>query len=115
MAALPIQDIDLDGINSHTFQAADAGGDEFDNSSGKVLLHVQHVGGSSAPIVITVDSQRECDQGFDHDVTIDIDFGEDVLAGPFDKLRFNDTGGNVQISYDDETDLEIAALRLINA
>lgn len=115
MATLTVQDIDLDGLNSHTWQAASAGGDEFDNSSGKVLLHIQHVGGATAPIVVTVDSQRQCDQGFDHDVTINIDFGEDVLAGPFNKLRFNDTGENVQITYDDVTDLEVAALKLVNA
>lgn len=115
MAILTVQDVDLDGLNSHTWSAADAGGDMFDNSSGKVLLHIQHVGGSAAPIVVTVDSQRNCDQGFDHDVTINIDFSEDVLSGPFPKLRFNDNSGNVQITYDDVTDLEVAALRLINA
>lgn len=115
MATLTVQEVDLDGINSHTFASADGGGDVFDNASGKVLLHFQHVGGGTDPHVITVDSQRQCDQGFDHDVTINIDFGEDVLAGPFDKLRFNDATGSVQISYDGVTDLEVAALKLVEA
>lgn len=115
MATLSVQDVDLDGLNSHTWDSADVGGDIFDNASGKVLLHVRHVGGSTDPHVVTVDSQRACDQGYDHDVTIDIDFGEDVLAGPFNKLRFNTTAGNVSVSYDDVTDLEVAALKLLEA
>lgn len=115
MAAITIQEVDLDGLNSHTYAPASAGGDTFDNSSGKVLFAAQHVGGATAPLVITLNSQRTCDYGFDHDVTIDIDFGEDVLAGPFNKLRFNASDGLVSVSYDGVTDLEVAALKLIEA
>lgn len=109
MATLTIQQIDLDGIPNHTYTPAAGGGDVFAND-GKILLAINRPSGSTQ--VVTVNSQRTCNQGFDHDVTISTTSGDSVIAGPFDATRFNNASGQVELTYDGVTGLEVAVLKL---
>ena len=109
MATLTKQVVALAGIGP-TYEAASAGGDEVLNS-GKLFLHVKNANGSTARTV-TVDSQQACSQGYDHDAAVSVPASSERMIGPFPKDRFNDSGGKIQISYDSEADLTIAAIEV---
>lgn len=108
MATLSPQVIILAGITPALVAAA-SGGDEFLNS-GRDFIHVKN---SGAETTVIINSQVNCNQGVDHDVTVTIPLttGEKFI-GPFPKDRFNDTAGKVQITYGDHTNLTIGIVRL---
>ena len=111
MATLSPQIIVAAGI-VRAFTAAAAGGDEFVNS-GKHFIAVINAHASD-PRTVTVNSQQECNQGFDHDIAVVITAAQDEkVFGPFPKDRFNDSDGKVQITYSDSgADLTIAIFEL---
>jgi hypothetical protein len=109
MATLTKQVVSLTGIEP-SYQAAAAGGDEVVNS-GRIFIHVKNANGSTARQV-TVDSQAPCSQGYDHDAIVSVPASNEKMIGPFPKDRFNDSGGKIQISYDNEADLTIAAIEV---
>jgi len=106
--SLTIQEISLTGITP-TYTAANADGNYF-SGSGKEFLIVKN-GGASA-ITVTVTSQQECNQGELHHVTVSVDASGEKWIGPFDKDRFNDTDGYVQVSYSDVSNVTVAVVRL---
>lgn len=108
MAELTVQQIDRDGTTP-SFSNAAGGGDTFDND-GKTYLHVKNGGAGS--ITVTINSQKQCDQGFDHDLTVNINAGAEALIGPFPPDRFNDDNGEVNVSYSGTTSVTVAAFRL---
>ncbi len=107
MAEILVQEVLLTGLEETT-QAAAAGGDYFVND-GKTVLHV--INGSAGDITVTVDSPKECNQGFTHDAAVVVTAGEERFIGPFDRKRFNDANGRVQVTYSGVTSLTVAALR----
>ena len=108
MADLSVQTISLSGLNP-TYGAAAAGGDAFVNS-GREYLHVKNGGGAS--IDVTVDSQAQCNQGYDHNAVVAVPASGERLIGPFPKARFNDANEKVQIAYSAVTSVTVAAVRL---
>lgn len=106
MAQLTIQKPDLAGL-APAFVAAGAGGDSFAND-GKTYLHVKNGGAGS--ITATINSQKLCDQGFDHDAAVGVAAAGERLIGPFPQGRFNDAGGLVQITYSGVTSVTVAAV-----
>ena len=108
MATLNAYRIDLDG-GSPTFAAADAAGDEFLNS-GRTFLIVKN--GGTAAINVTVNSQKPCNYGFDHDIVVSVAAGAEEWIGPFSRERFNDSNGKVQVSYSDVTSVTVAIVEL---
>lgn len=109
MAELTPQVVVLAGITP-ALVAAEAGGDEFENS-GRDFIHIKNGGGS--PIDMTVNSQAACSQGSDHDVVVSIPAttGEKFI-GPFPKDRFDDAANKVQITYSAVTSVTIGIVRL---
>lgn len=104
MAQLAIQQIDLDG-EAEDFAAVGAS-DQFANN-GKTFLHFKNT--NAATRTVTINSQRACDQGFDHDVAVVIPATTgSIKIGPFPKFRFNDASGNVLITYSATTNLTVA-------
>jgi len=91
-----------------TYQAANAGGDYIVNTTGRVILHVKN-GGASA-INVTVNSQKLCDQGYDHDLVVSVPAGGDRMIGPLTTTRYNDADGRVQITYSGVTGVTVAAI-----
>ena len=108
MAQLTVQQSLNSGLEA-TFSSANSGGDYFVND-GKTFIEIVNGGGSD--ITLTVDSPTECNQGSTHDVTVTVTAGERRHVGPFDKSRFNDDDGMVQLTYSDVTSVTIAAIKL---
>lgn len=109
MADLTVQEISRSGLKP-TMVACAAGGDAFVNG-GKSFLLVNNA--DVADHDVSIDSQVLCDQGFDHNITVNVPAGEERLIGPFPAKRFNDVNGKSQISYPggDVTSLTIAAIK----
>ena len=112
MATLTVQDIVLAGLET-AFAAASSTGDEFANTDERVVFHVKN--DDADALVVTVASSGDCNQGFTHDVVASIPTGLERVFGPFDKERFNDSTGMIQVTYDDETSVTVAAIRLPRA
>jgi hypothetical protein len=108
MAKLTVQKQSLDGLNP-TLAAADAAGDTFPND-GKTYFEVKN--GSAGAVTITANSVQACNFGFDHDVAVSIAAGGAVRLGPFPTNRFNDTNGEVSVTYSAATSVTVAAVTL---
>lgn len=111
MATLTVQSLGVNGLKDHTYASAAGGGDVFPND-GKTLFKVRNTAGGANAQTVTLNSQTNCNQGFDHDVAIAIDFGEEVIAGPFPPARFNNSAGQIAVTYSGVTNIEVAALRM---
>jgi len=111
MATLLVKDVIKTGLNpnSPVYVSCAEGGDEAANND-YTFLHV--VNGHSGALEVTVNSVKACDQGFDHDVVVSVPAGEERMIGPFDRGRFNDSAGKIQITYDAVTALTIAAIKV---
>ncbi|MGE5592590.1 MAG: hypothetical protein ACM3X3_02755 [Betaproteobacteria bacterium] len=108
MAVLTIQRLTSAGMTP-SFAAADVAGDKFANN-GRTLLVVKN--GSASPVTVTVNSQRKCDQGFDHDVTVEVPAGSEKWIGPLDPARFNNASGQVEVAYSAVASVTVAAVQL---
>jgi hypothetical protein len=110
MADLATQKIDEDG-QAVTYAAAAGGGDTLTPGS-RVFIHCKNT--NAAPRIVTVNSQKNCDQGFDHNlvVTIPANTG-DVMIGPITASRFGRASdGKAEVTYDAVTNLTIAVLEI---
>jgi hypothetical protein len=108
VATLSVQIVVLGGLTP-TYGAAAAGGDEFVNS-GREFIHIKNA--HTSPHGVIVNSQAACNQGADHDVSVEVTNGEDRMIGPFPKNRFDDANGKVQITYSGVTAVTIAVIRV---
>lgn len=109
MATLAVQASSPSGITPD-YNAAGAGGDEFVNDGSTKIL-VKNGGGVS--INVTVDSQGPCNQGFDHDLVVAVGAGAEKEIGPFDRSRFNDANGKVQLTYSGITTVTISVVSVV--
>lgn len=103
MAAITIRVPGLTGVTS-ALAAASAGGDTFLND-GKTQFLAENAGGGA--IDITFNSTQACDQGFDHNVTVNVPAGQRRVIGPFSVARF---GANVSVTYSGVTGLTVGAI-----
>jgi hypothetical protein len=108
MAELTVQQIDRDGLEPSLASAA-SGGDTFDND-GRTFLWVKDTG-TTAPTV-TIAIQKTVDGQSVTGRTVAVESGEERLIGPFPPTEYNNSDDEVEISYDDETDVTVAAVRL---
>jgi hypothetical protein len=108
MSTLTNQSIVAAGLEA-TYAACAGGGDDFVNS-GKDFIHIKN--GHTSPQTVTINSQAACNQGFDHDIAVEVTNGEERLIGPFPKDRFNNASDKVLLTYSGVTALTIAILRL---
>lgn len=91
------------------FVAADALGDTFTNNGDTELLVIN---GGVGDVDVTFTATRPCSHGFLDDWVVTCSGQELTRIGPFSAQRFNDAQGRVAVSYDDETNLTVAAQRL---
>lgn len=103
MAQITVQKITLSGLDP-AFVAADAAGDSFAND-GKTVLHVKN--GSAGAITVTINSERACSFGFDHDAEVSVPAGGERVIGPFYPSRF---GTTVTTSYSAVASVTVAAV-----
>lgn len=115
MATLTVVDSAVAGVDPG-FAAAANGGDEFDNSSGNCLLILRNTGAGSRTATVAAQVASKTVGGYGPVAIANkayaMSAGEDVVAGPFPKKAYNDADGLVQITYDDETDVELAVVRI---
>ncbi len=93
---------------SPSFTAADDAGDSFFNS-GDVVLHIKN--GGTSLITATIDSVEKCNQGYDHDLQVDVEAGAEKIVGPFPGSRFSDENRRTNISYSAVASVTVAAYR----
>lgn len=91
------------------FVAAAAGGDRFPRDP-RGYLHVKNGGG--APINVTLNSVKNCDQGFDHDEVVAVPAGGERLIGGFADDRFADAQGYVNVTYSAVVTVTVAAVQV---
>ena len=110
MAQLTVQEVSKNSSLTPSFSAASSEGDTFLNN-GKVLVYAKNAN-VGASRTITINSLVDCNQGFDHDITVTIPQSSEEMVGFFETDRFNNSSGQVSMTYDDESDLTIAAIRI---
>ena len=113
MAELTVRQIAKEGLNpiSSAYETATVA-DTFPND-GFTFLHYRNGHAAETPIV-TVNSQQLCDQGVDDNIAagaMAVNVGEKMI-GPFDRARFNNAAGHVEVTVDNATTLEVAAFSL---
>ncbi len=117
MADLTIEDVVEGGLDA-TYVAAAAGGDALLNLQGDVFVHVKN-GATAATVTVTAQDTSEDVPGFGNmtkgNLVVSVPATEDRFIGPFPRQAFNDANGKVQLTYDDVTNVTIAALRLKRA
>jgi hypothetical protein len=107
VAVLTTQTISQAGLGV-TEVAAGAGGDKFTPGS-STLLQVKNASGGS--INVTVDSQKTCDQGFDHNLVVAVPAGATRLIGPFPGKRFVGADKKVSVAYSAVTSVTVAVIQ----
>lgn len=91
------------------FVAAGGSGDTFVNNGDTELIIVN---AGIADVDVTIAATNPCRQGFTDDWVVTCEGQELTRIGPFDATRFNSSLGVATVTYDDETNLTIAAQRL---
>lgn len=113
MATLSVQEVDFTGLEA-TYASAASGGDVFTND-GNTIVHVKN-GATDCNITITAQDTTLNKAGFG-DVTVSnttvvCTANEERIIGPFPQKRFNNSSGQVALSYDDESNVTLAVIRL---
>jgi hypothetical protein len=108
MALLAQQRIVAGGLTP-TYAAAAGGGDTLIPGD-DVFLHVK-TGATGA--TVTVNSQRLCDQGVDHDLVVVIGTTSERMIGPLNPTRFADPAdGLVKVTYSQVATVTVAAVAI---
>lgn len=110
-SVLNVQAVSRAGLNP-VYSAADvANGHEFDNSSGKVVLHVKN--GGAGATVVTIQTPGTVDGLAIADLTVSVPAAGERFIGFFPKNIYNQSGGNlVYVNLDVGTSVTLAALKL---
>lgn len=102
MAALTVTKVLTTGIAPSTYlTAAASGGDTFSNN-GNTFFHIKNAGGS--PINVTF--------GAVVDTVVAVTNAEERLIGPFSTGTYNDSGGDVQVTYSAVTSVTVAPISM---
>jgi hypothetical protein len=115
MATFSSQNVGESGLTA-TYNAANAGGDEFVND-GMIILHIKNTDGSEHTVTVTAQNTSETVPGYgsmtksNASVAVPATTGERFL-GPFPIRGFNDTNGKCQITYTSATGMTVAVLRV---
>jgi len=108
MATLTVETITRAGLVP-SLVAAGAGGDKFPNTTRREFLIVKN--GDGSPTTVTLDIQATVDSQAVVDRTVVVAAGDEALIGPFDG-RYEDTDGNVNVSYSNITSITVGVAKL---
>lgn len=114
-AALTVQTPTSAGLAA-TYTAATVDGHAFDNSSGKVLLHVKNAGAS--PTNVTIDVAKTVDGLVIPDLVVAVANATEKFIGPFNKSLYNqdiatpDIAEAVLVNTSNQTSVTYAAIKL---
>ena len=111
MALLAREKVDEGGLVA-TYNAANGGGDTFDND-GRVILHVKNADAAGKDVTITPENPTTDKQGYGvltkPNAGGTVAAGTEQFFGPFPPAAFGVLG---QITYTDVTSLTVAVLRV---
>lgn len=111
MATFTVEQATIAGLAA-TFNAANAGGDEFVND-GQTFIYVKN---GATDVNVTVNSQvtsdEECPGQAAADKVITVGSSSEKVIGPFNQAGYNDANGKVQLTYDDVSNVTIAVVTL---
>tara|TARA_Y100000593_G_scaffold4213_2_gene8329 strand:- start:435 stop:764 length:330 start_codon:yes stop_codon:yes gene_type:complete len=107
MATLTVQSLNGTSGVSVTTQAADVAGDEFVNENGRTNFEVNNGSGSS--IDVTIITQTTVDGLAVADRVISVGAGERFIVNKLASGTYNDSDGNVQVTYSAVTSVTVAA------
>ncbi len=93
--------------------AADAEGDSFPNTGYEILIF--NNADSGATRTVTIESTVEVDGQDVADLEVTVPIEGSVIVGPFPVGWYSDSGGEVNMTYDDETDLTVQVLKYASA
>lgn len=112
MAAIAVQDVDIDGLTPLAAYAAAVGPDTIVNDGALTFLHVKNGGGGS--ITVTLDDTGSAPppgaKTFDPDVDVVIGAGDEAMIRLGTRQRF---GGDVTVDYSGITTVTVAAFKLV--
>jgi len=117
--ALDVETIGIGGDDHETFltptfQTIDeTNGNTFVND-GNTLLYIKNSDGASA-FTATIASERDCTQGYNHPVVVEVPLSSELVVGAFQVYRFNDPSTQkVTITYSagSQGKLTVAVLKL---
>ncbi len=98
-----------------TFVSAAAAGDAFAND-GKTIFVIYNDSVSASEVTATAQDTTATAPGFGAvtkaDAMSDVEADSADVMGPFPKTAFNDANGRVVITYESETDMTVAAIRM---
>ncbi len=110
MATLTVADIVRTGTGEATFASAAGGGDVFANDGNTRFIAINGSGGS---ITITMTTQQTI--GRDGlavgDTAPTVAAAGTAILGPFDPSLYNNTSGQVAVTYSGVTSLTVAAIK----
>jgi hypothetical protein len=89
----------VDGTNGNSFQ-----------NDGRMILHVAN--GAVAPITVTIDTPNTVDGLAVAQLPVVVTNGEERYIGPFPPNIYNDSSGNVNVTYSSGATVTAAVLRL---
>lgn len=114
MADLTITKISEAGSNV-SYGAASGSGDTAFNGGGNTMLLINNGSGASVTVTVTKQVANVDDPQFGDltkdDATCTVPPGETQPFGPFSPISFNDSNGDINVSYSATTSVEIAAFK----
>lgn len=112
MTVLAVQDLERAGVTP-VFNAAAAGGDEFQND-GKTFVYIKN-GVTDVNVTFTAQKTLTSKPGFGDlsltNQTVLVPGSSEKAIGFFQAAIFNDVNGRVQVTYDNEVNVTIAVLK----
>lgn len=110
MATLAIQQMTSSGLEA-TYASAAAGGDKFANN-GKTFIHVKNGDGSDKTVTITSQVTEPPAGTAAANIAVTVTAGEERMIGPLNQNGFNDSNGDVNVTYSAVTSVTVAAISL---
>lgn len=110
MAAITIQQMLPTGLEA-TYAAANAGGDTFANN-GKTFLHVKNGDGSDKTVTLTSQVSDPPAGTAAANIAVTVTAGEERMIGPISQQGFNNSNGDVAVTYSAVTSVTVAAISL---
>ena len=112
MAAIAVQNVDIDGVTLAAYASANAGGDTVVSDGSLTFLHVKNGGAGS--ITVTLDDTGSAAppgaKSFDADIDIVVGVGDEAMIRLGTRQRF---GGDVAVAYSGVTSVTVAAFKLV--
>lgn len=110
MATLTVQSVTPSG-KTPSYASAAAGGDKFPWSE-HAFIHVKNGDASSHTVTVASQYSTLPPGQQSKDLTVSVPAGGEKIIGPFYKAAFQDSDGNVNLSYDAVTSVTVGAFEL---